>query len=102
VHPVDFDLDVWASRTMDVGRMFGRNVRRERRLRDITQEDLAHDAGIDRTYLSALERTGSINPTLRVMDGLARALGIPIARLLEDDTSLGSPNVKGGDGNPRG
>jgi transcriptional regulator with XRE-family HTH domain len=68
---------------MDAGQRFGRNVRRERRLRDISQEDLADRSGIHRTYLSALERTGSVNPTLRVMENIANALEVTIAQLLE-------------------
>jgi transcriptional regulator with XRE-family HTH domain len=67
---------------MDVGHRFGRNVRRQRRARDISQEDLAERAGINRTYLSALESTSSVNPTLRVMEGIANALGVTICSLL--------------------
>jgi transcriptional regulator with XRE-family HTH domain len=80
--PVDGHL-----RSMDVCKLFGSNVRRIRRAKDISQEELADRADIHRTYLSALERAGDRNPTLRVMDRLAAALDVPLASLLEEPVS---------------
>jgi transcriptional regulator with XRE-family HTH domain len=45
--------------------------------RGLSQESLAVDAGIDRTYVSRLER-GLENPTVAVLDGLAAALNAHI------------------------
>ena len=53
------------------------NLRRLRVARDLSQEALAVDAGIDRTYVSRLER-GLENPTLAVLEGLAIALSANI------------------------
>jgi transcriptional regulator with XRE-family HTH domain len=54
------------------------NLRRLRVSRELSQEVLAIDAGIDRTYVSRLER-GLENPTVAVLEGLATALGADIA-----------------------
>jgi transcriptional regulator with XRE-family HTH domain len=54
-----------------------RNLRRMRVRRGISQEALAVDAGIDRTYVSRLER-GLENPTVNVLEQLAAALDAEI------------------------
>jgi transcriptional regulator with XRE-family HTH domain len=53
------------------------NLRKWRVRRELSQEKLAVDANIDRTYVSRLER-GIENPTVALLDRLARALSIPI------------------------
>jgi transcriptional regulator with XRE-family HTH domain len=53
------------------------NLRRLRVKRELSQENLAVDAGIDRTYVSRLER-GLENPTIGVLEQLATALGAAI------------------------
>jgi len=53
------------------------NLRKFRVRRGISQENLAVDAGIDRTYVSRLER-GLENPTVHVLDKIARALDMEI------------------------
>ncbi len=45
-----------------------------------SQEDLALEAGINKNYLSDLER-GRRNPTLRVLEKIAIALGIDVSEL---------------------
>lgn len=67
----------------DICIVFGKNVRRIRRGKDKTQEDLADDAGLHRTYVSALERGGGRNPSIRVADRIAKALDVSLAQLLE-------------------
>lgn len=56
------------------------NVRRLRVERALSQEQLAVDAGIDRTYIGGIER-GVENPTVGVLDRLAGALSIHISEL---------------------
>lgn len=58
-----------------VARAFGIVLRTARQGASFSQEDLAHEAGIDRTYPSLLER-GLRQPTLAVVVSLAAALGI--------------------------
>ena len=53
------------------------NLRRLRVARGISQEHLAVDARIDRTYVSRLER-GLENPTVAVLERLADALKVNI------------------------
>jgi transcriptional regulator with XRE-family HTH domain len=53
------------------------NLRRLRVARGLSQEALAVDAGIDRTYVSRLER-GLENPTVGVLECVALALGAEI------------------------
>jgi transcriptional regulator with XRE-family HTH domain len=51
----------------------GQLIRREREAAELTQEQLAAEAGIHRTYLSLLER-GQRTPTIEVLRRLAKAL----------------------------
>lgn len=59
---------------MNLAAHFGRAVRRHRELLRLNQEELADRAGIDRTYISGVER-GVRNPSLMVMQRIATALG---------------------------
>jgi transcriptional regulator with XRE-family HTH domain len=58
---------------MKAGALVARNIKRLRVARELSQEKLAVDAGIDRTYVSRLER-GLENPSVAVLEKLARAL----------------------------
>jgi transcriptional regulator with XRE-family HTH domain len=69
---------------MDFVALLGRNVRKWRLQRGMTQEQLALDAGMKRSYLSELER-GLRNPTLRALTRLAEALSIEPELLLKHD-----------------
>jgi transcriptional regulator with XRE-family HTH domain len=57
--------------------LVARNLRRLRVERSLSQEALAADAGIDRTYVSRLER-GLENPTVAVLEQIADALSATI------------------------
>jgi transcriptional regulator with XRE-family HTH domain len=61
---------------------FGKNVRRVRQQRKLTQEQLAFEAEIDLTYVGGIER-GKRNPSLLVMARIADALSVPLNRLLD-------------------
>jgi transcriptional regulator with XRE-family HTH domain len=41
---------------MDLRQLFALNLRRIRHAQGISQEQLAHDAGVDRAYMSRVER----------------------------------------------
>jgi transcriptional regulator with XRE-family HTH domain len=63
--------------------IFGRNVRKVRKRRGLTQEQLAFEAEIDLTYVGGIER-GKRNPSILVMGRFADALSSPLQRLLGD------------------
>lgn len=64
-------------------KIVGKNLKKHRKERNLTQERLASRAGYHRTYISALER-GRVNPTLRTLTNLSDELGIPIQELFDD------------------
>jgi transcriptional regulator with XRE-family HTH domain len=68
---------------VDIRQQLGRNVRQAREAQGWSQEYFAHEAGIHRTYVSDIER-GARNPTISVVDKLAKALGIKPADLLAE------------------
>lgn len=61
--------------------LVGANLRRLRVERHVSQERLAFDAGVDRSYVGGMER-GEENPTLDVLDKLAATLAVPVGELL--------------------
>ncbi len=63
--------------------ILGRNVRRLRRKKGLTQEQLAFEAEIDLTYMGGIER-GKRNPSLLVMARIAKALSVSPSRLLSE------------------
>ncbi len=58
---------------------FGKAIKQERIKKGITQEELAHRCGLDRTYISRIER-GFKNPTLSVVWDVA-TIGLEISFL---------------------
>jgi len=78
---------------MDLRTRVGRNVRRLRVEALLSQEALAVDAELETVYVSRIER-GVANPTLRVLERIARALNVDGAQLLSVDmVGLASPNL---------
>jgi transcriptional regulator with XRE-family HTH domain len=67
---------------MNAGALVARNIRRLRVARGLSQEVLAVDADIDRTYVSRLER-GLENPSVAVLERLAKALSANIEELFK-------------------
>jgi len=68
--------------TMEVRRRVGLNVKHLRQERGLSQEALAFECGLHRTYISGVER-GVRNPTVVVLEKIARALKAPSSRLLD-------------------
>lgn len=67
---------------MDWNAIVAANVKRLRIDRKLTQEQLAHEAEIDLTYLGGIER-GRRNPSVSVLGRLAAALVVHPAQLLD-------------------
>lgn len=59
-----------------------RNVRRLRKEKEWSQDHLAAEVEIEQNAVSLIEN-GRANPTLLVIEGLASALGVSLAELLE-------------------
>jgi transcriptional regulator with XRE-family HTH domain len=68
---------------MEVRRRVGLNVRKYREELELSQEGLAFESGLHRTYVSGVER-GVRNPTVVVLEKIAKALKVPTARLLDE------------------
>lgn len=62
--------------------LFGKRVKLLRLQAGLSQEAFAHKCGLDRTYVSGIER-GLRNPTLEVIAILADGLDIEIKNLIE-------------------
>ena len=66
---------------MEIREVLALNLRKCRHAKGLSQEELADRAKIDRTYVSAIERS-VYSATIDVVDRLARGLGIEAADLL--------------------
>ena len=73
---------------MDIREVLAENLKRHRKAAGLSQEELAHRADIDRTYISSLERC-VYAAGIDVVDRLARELGLEAADLLKRPKSDG-------------
>ena len=67
---------------MDLRDVFAANLRRLRHEKGLSQDDLAYEAEVSRSYLSQLEK-GAFYASLKVIGRLAEALGVEPAELLK-------------------
>lgn len=67
---------------MSLRDVFARNLRRYRLAAGLSQEALAADAGIDRTYVSALERS-LYSASVDMIEKLADVMNVDPSKLLE-------------------
>lgn len=72
---------------MELREVFARNLKALRLAKGLSQEELAHQANIDRTYVSSLER-GVYGASVDVMEKVARALDVDAADLLRPPAAL--------------
>jgi transcriptional regulator with XRE-family HTH domain len=70
---------------MHIREVFARNLRKARNAKGLSQEALAHEADVDRTYISALERSVH-SATIDMVDKLAMVLNIEASALLQRQT----------------
>ncbi len=66
---------------MDMRKLVGRNVRKARLKKGLTQEQFADVSGFSQQYISDLER-GRRNPTVVTLYELAQALGVSHVELV--------------------
>lgn len=69
----------------DFLRAFGERIRGERARRGMSRKLLAHHAGISERYLTQLE-SGKGNVSLLLLRHIAAALGVPLSRLVAEET----------------
>jgi len=67
---------------VDIHERLSQNLRRLRQDKGLSQEQFAFEARIHRTYISDLER-GARNPTIMILEKLAKALGVSASELIE-------------------
>lgn len=67
---------------MDIRERLGQNLRTLRQQKGLSQEEFAFEAKIHRTYISDLER-GARNPTIMIVEKLAKALQVKPGALLD-------------------
>jgi transcriptional regulator with XRE-family HTH domain len=67
---------------MDLREVFATNLRRFRHAEGLSQDDLAYEAGISRSYLSQIEK-GVFFASLKIVGKLATALDVEPAELLK-------------------
>lgn len=70
-------------RSKDITVRFGQRVKTLRLQAGLSQEAFADKCGLDRTYISGIER-GVRNPTLEVIGVIADGLGIKLKNLFND------------------
>lgn len=67
---------------MDLRQLFATNLRRLRHQKKVPQEQLAYDAGVDRAYLSRVERAVTY-VGLEIIGKLAAVLGVEPAEFFQ-------------------
>ena len=67
---------------MDIRRQVGRNLKRIRKERGWSQEELAFESGLHRTYISGIER-GARNPTILILARLADTLRVAVDEIVK-------------------
>ena len=71
-----------AFRDTSLVKLLAKNVKRYRKQLGLSQEELAFECEIDRTYISKLER-GIANPSLLILTQLAKVLKVDVVDLLK-------------------
>lgn len=67
----------------ELQRVLGRNLRRYRESKGLSQEDLADTLGLHRTYVGGLER-GERNLTLKSLERLSESISVDPLELLQE------------------
>jgi transcriptional regulator with XRE-family HTH domain len=78
---------------LNIDEAFGRVLRRLREDRGLSQEQLAFESGLHRTYISLIER-GKRSPSLRTIQKIALALGSRLSAVISEvDKHAGRKNA---------
>ena len=74
-------------RRLEMSDAFALVLRRHRERKALSQEALAEKADLHPTYIGMLERSLR-NPSLNVIKELAKALGVPLAKLIAEAEAI--------------
>lgn len=77
-----------AAKALTAREVFARNLRRARRMREVSQEELGLQAGVSRAYVSSVEGGGR-NISIDNMGLLAEALNVPLKDLVDPEQFKG-------------
>jgi transcriptional regulator with XRE-family HTH domain len=78
---------------MDLKEAMAINLRRQRHARELTQEELADQAGLSSRYLGSIER-GAVSASVTVLGRLAQALRVSPCELLSPPQLQKSPRSR--------
>lgn len=78
---------------MRIEKIFGQILRKHRMLNSLSQEKLSQECGLDRSYISLLER-GLRQPSLTTILLLSKTLNISAANLIYDVEELLNENTE--------
>lgn len=68
---------------MEIKRKFGKQVKKIRLDKGLSQEALAYNADLDRTYIPSIEK-GERNVSITVIEKIAKALNVKISVLFDE------------------
>ena len=75
---------------MEARQIVGWNLRRVRAAKGLTIEELGYQAEVDASSVARIER-GTANPSIGVIEKLARALGVPLVEFLVEPNPGDAP-----------
>jgi len=67
----------------NISKQFGQRARTIRLKQGLSQSDVAKRMNVHRSYISSIER-GIRNPSLKVIQRIAKALEVPMEKLIKD------------------
>lgn len=73
---------------MEAEMKLGEKMKMLREMHDLTQVELAKQAGVTQAYVARIESNKVKNPKVSGLAGLSRALGVPVEVLLDEKLSL--------------
>lgn len=65
-----------------VSRKVGKNIKKIRKKKGLTQEELALEAGLNRAYIGYIER-GKRNPSTETVAKIAKVLKVSLSKIFE-------------------
>jgi ribosome-binding protein aMBF1 (putative translation factor) len=85
----------WRMLSKDFAHYFGEAVRKHRKARGLSQEELAERADLTSKMISLIERSER-NPSLNVADSIATGLGVPLSQLIQEaeELRIAKPSIR--------